>query len=132
MTQEVVISGSNGTKDIKVLVNDDGSLATGGDKGSFTPRSGSITVGATSQQLMAANPKRKYFIIENPSTLTGQGIAGAELLFISFGAASAGINNGTAIEIGLGGVYEQTAFISTDAIQVNATTTGHRWIAYEA
>lgn len=98
----------------------------------LTERSGAMTTGGTSQQLAAANTLRKYLFIQNPVTLTGQNIAAAETLFVRFGATAAGVNNGTSIELvpGASITFEGNA-IPTAAIQVNAATTAHRWIALE-
>lgn len=111
---------------------DIGDVNTVAPQGTFTDLSGSMTTGGTSKTLSAANASRKYLLIQNPATLTGQNIAAAESLFIRFGASSAGVNNGTSLEILPGGVFESSgAFVSTEAIQVNAATTNHRWIAVE-
>lgn len=110
-----------------------GDVQTNAAQGTFTSLSGSITAGGTSQTLVAANATRKKIIIQNPATLTGQNIAAAESLFIRHGASAAGVNNGTSFEILPGGAWESgPEFVSTEAIQVNAATTNHRWIAVEA
>lgn len=98
----------------------------------LTERSGAIAAGGTSQQLAAANTARKYLLIQNLTSAAGQGIAVAENLYIRFGAVAAGIDNGTSIELSPGAslVFEDTA-IPTQAIQVNATTINHRFIAVE-
>lgn len=128
----VVLYGTDGTVLRPVLVGADGSLVGGVQQGSLTERSGSMTTGGTSKQMMAANASRKYLIIHNPSTIAGQNIAALEPLFIRFGAVAAGVNNGTAFELGSGGYFiQENAFVGTDAIQVNAATTSHRWIAAE-
>lgn len=98
--------------------------------GSFTNKSGTIAVGGTSQQITPVNLNRKKIIIENPATAAGQGIAAAESLFINFTAA-AGVNNGTSIELLPGGSYDSGTTITTEAINVNAATTGHVFIAKE-
>jgi hypothetical protein len=108
-------------------------VTTGEQTGSFTERSGFIAAGGTSQQLAAANSSRKKIVIQNPLTAAGQNIAASESLYIRFGASAAGIDDGTSIEIPSGGSYiSEPDFESTQAIQVNATTTNHRWIADEA
>lgn len=101
-------------------------------QGTFTDRSGNITVGGTSQILAAANAARKLIQIENPATALGQNIAAAESLFINF-TAGAGVNNGTSFELTPGGYWPPAGqnVITTEAITVNAATTGHRWIAKE-
>jgi hypothetical protein len=100
-------------------------------RGALTNRSGTISVGGTSEVLAAANATRSYLLIQNPSTAAGQGIATAESLYINFGAA-AGIDDGTSFELTPGGSLElQGPFISSDSINVNATTINHAWIARE-
>jgi hypothetical protein len=97
----------------------------------FTSRNGSITTGGTSQQLAPANTSRQYLLIQNPTTAAGQGIAGQESLFIRFTSA-AGVNNGTSFEILPGASFELDTVVSTEAVEVNAQTSGHVWIAVEA
>lgn len=94
----------------------------------FTARSGNMTVGGTSQQLMAANAGRKYLFIENPSTEV-------ESLFLNFGAA-ASLNAGVSpdsIELMPGGMWPNATSntINTQQVQVNAATAGHKYIAFE-
>jgi hypothetical protein len=111
---------------------DIGDVNTVAPQGTFTAQSGAMTAGGTSQTMMAANSSRKYLLIQNPATLTGQNIAAAESLFIRFGASAAGVNNGTSFEILPGGAFESAgAFVSTEAVQVNATTTAHKWVSVE-
>lgn len=91
-------------------------------RGTYTSRSGTVTTGGTSQQIMAVNANRKSIIIENP-------IAATETLFFNFTSAA----STTTDSIGLapGGIYSPTNFISTEAINVTATTTGHAFVAKE-
>ena len=98
--------------------------------GTFTDRSGSITAGGTSQTLASANTARKQIVIENPSSATGQNISAAESLYINFTGAG-GVDNGTSIELVPGGSYVSGTPVSTQAITVNAATTGHVFIAKE-
>ena len=97
----------------------------------MTERSSTVTAGGTSQQLAAANASRRYLFIQNPNTTAGQGVT-AENLYIRFGAVAAGIDNGTAIELlpGASLTYESLAS-PTQAIQVIAATTAHKFIAME-
>jgi len=91
-------------------------------RGTYTDRSGTVTTGGSSQQIMAVNANRKSIIIENP-------IAATETLFFNFTSAA----STTSASIGLapGGIYSPTNFISTEAINVTATTTGHAFVAKE-
>jgi hypothetical protein len=100
--------------------------------GAFTNRSTTITVGGTSQQLAPINANRKRIYVENPATAAGQGgIAAAESLFINFTTA-AGVNNGTSVELLPGGIFDSgSGPVTTEAITVNAATTGHAFIAKE-
>jgi len=99
--------------------------------GTYTSKNLALTLGGTAQTLMAANTSRKRFYIQNPCTATGQGIAAVESIYISF-TGSAAVNNGTSIEILACGSYESDAGpISTQAISVNAATTGHKIVAGE-
>jgi hypothetical protein len=99
--------------------------------GTYTSRNLALTTGGTAQNLMASNASRRKFYIQNPCTATGQGIAAVESIYISFTGA-AGVNNGTSIEILACGSYESDAGpISTQAISVNAATTGHKIVAGE-
>lgn len=101
-------------------------------RGSLTARSGAIAAGGTSQQLAAAAATRKYLLIQNPKSAAGQNIATPETLYIRFGASNAGVNDGTSFEIEPGGsLVMEGSFVSTEAIQVNAATIAHKWIAVE-
>lgn len=92
--------------------------------GVYTDRSGSIAVGNTSQQAMAANGARKRLIIQNPATET-------EVLYVNFTAAA---NSATKISLELvpGGSYD-SAFgpVTTEAVNVVAVTAAHKYIAKE-
>lgn len=100
-------------------------------RGAFINRSSAVVLGGTSQTLMAADATRTRFIIENPVTAVGQGIAAAESLYINFTSA-AGVNDGTSFEVSPGGSFDSGAGpVSTEKITVNAATTNHRYIAKE-
>lgn len=94
----------------------------------FTDRSGFIAAGGVSQVLMAANGARKYFFVENPSTE-------AESLFVNFGAAASvnGAATPDSVEIMPGGMWPPagTNIVTGQAINVNAATIGHKYIAKE-
>jgi hypothetical protein len=98
---------------------------------SLTPRNATIAVGGTSQVLMPANVSRRRLIIQNPYTPAGEGIASSEPIYFRYGA-NAGIDDGTSWEIYPGGSYDSAAGpVYNGAINVNATSTGHRIIATE-
>ncbi len=97
----------------------------------FVNRSSTIAAGGTSQQLAAANTNRRRIIIYNPPDAAGQGIAVAESIYINFTTA-AGINDGTSIELTPGSWWDSgIGPISTEQINVNATTISHKYIAKE-
>lgn len=94
-------------------------------------RSTFVVTGGTSQTLAPANPTRRRIFIENPCSLTTQGIAGAETLFINFGVA-ASATAGTSIEIATCGSYDSGPGLAPqEAINVTALTTNHKFTAKE-
>lgn len=101
-------------------------------QGTFTNRGATLAVAGTSQILAAANAARKAIFIENPATATGQGIAAAESVYINFTTA-AGVDNGTSFEITPGGYWPPASYntVTTEQINFNAATIGHRIIAKE-
>jgi len=108
-------------------INVTGSVITSSPTpGLLTDRSIALAAGGTAQQLMAANGNRLGFSIKNPGTLAAQNIAAPEPAYITFGAGAAVAAQGswellpgeTLTAAGMG-------ICSTQAIFVNATTTGH-------
>lgn len=91
-----------------------------------TDRSGSITVGGTSQQLCAAFGNRAYLYIQNPS-------AASESLFVNESAA-ASTTAANCWELQPGEHLEWIAqgFVPVGAFNVTANTAGHAFIAKEA
>jgi len=89
-----------------------------------TDRSGSITTGGTPQQLMAANPLRKGFWIQNVS---------AQNLFISdVGTASDNSGTPNSLLILPNTRYEtQIGCASSAAISIVGGTTGQKFVARE-
>lgn len=99
--------------------------------GTYTSRNGSMTAGGTAQQLAASNTSRKRFYVNNPCSATGQGIATAESLFISF-IGNAGVDDGTSIELAPCATFDSgPGPVTSQAISVNATTIGHKFVAGE-
>lgn len=100
-------------------------------QGSFTDRSGSISVGGTSQTLAALNANRKRIVIQNPCTATSQGIGTAENLFLNFTSAAT-TAGGNSLELQPCGSYD-SGFgpVTTEAITVIAATTNHKYVAKE-
>ncbi|HEY6019841.1 MAG TPA: DUF1859 domain-containing protein [Candidatus Paceibacterota bacterium] len=83
-------------------------------------RSGTIALGGTRQQLLAANASRKRWLVSNPSTAT-------EILQISYVTNVAGL-----IDLQPGATWSETdASVSGDEIWVVAATLGHAFTAYE-
>ena len=120
---------TNPTVSGTVTVN--GTVSTQPLVGTYTDRSGSIAIANTSQQVAVANGARKRFFIQNPYTAAGQNIGAAESLFINFTTA-AGVNTGASIELLAGASFDTgQGPITTEVINVIATTAGHRFIAKE-
>jgi hypothetical protein len=100
-------------------------------QGTWVDHGGSITSGGTSQALIVANSRRNRVIVENPCTTTSQGIGATESLFINFTSA-ASTSNGKSIELAACGSFDSgPGPVSTEAITVNAVTTGHQYMAKE-
>lgn len=92
-------------------------------QGTPTDRSGTITVGGTSQSMMSANTSRKFLFIQN--------LHPTEDLWIRFGSAAA-VDGVGSIVLGPTQTYENPShYIMTSAIHVIAATTGHKFTAYE-
>lgn len=98
----------------------------------LTDRGGTVTSGATAQQLAAANTARKYFLIQNPCTATTQGIATAENLTISV-TGTATTSGANSYELGPCGSVSLAVngTVITSAVSVMGATTSHRWYAQE-
>jgi hypothetical protein len=89
--------------------------------GALTDRSGTITTGGTSQQVMAANTNRKYLLIQNEST--GD-------LWINFGVAA--VIAQPSIRLGQWDAFVmEEGFISTQALNVIGATTAQAFTAKE-
>jgi len=107
-----------------------GNVTTQGVQGAFINRSGTIAVANTSQVLCAANSLRKRFIIKNPSTAAGQGIAATESLFINF--TTTAVTGPPSFELLPGESFDTGAGpITTEAINVIAATVSHAFVAKE-
>lgn len=89
--------------------------------GTFTDRSGTITAGAASQEVMAANAARQYLFFQNVSD---------EDQWINFGTAA--VANQPSIKVTPGGSFVmESGFINTGALNVIGTTTGKAFTAKE-
>ena len=92
-----------------------------GGSGTFTDRSGAITTGGTSQQVMAANTSRNYLILQNIS---------AENLWFNFGVAAVTDSPSLKLEPGQTFVMEGT-FIHVGAMNIIGATTGSKFVSKE-
>lgn len=89
--------------------------------GQITNRGGTITLGATAQELMAANSHRSGFSLQN--------LSAGDLYFSEFGDASAGQPSTKVIP---GALYETPAGIApTGAVSVYGATTAQAFSARE-
>lgn len=99
--------------------------------GTYTSKNGSMTAGGTAQQLMASNTSRKRFYVNNPCSAAGQGIGAAESLYISF-TGTAGIDDGSSFELAPCASFDSgPGPVTSQAVSVNATTIGHKFVAGE-
>lgn len=108
-----------------VLASDQSALSVSAaaQTGSWTDRSGSITAGGTSQQLMAANGSRKAWWVQNIST---------EDMWIGIGVTAAA--DSTSLRLSPGDSYYEPGggFLSTQVVNVVSATTGSKFVAKEA
>ncbi|MCJ2085517.1 hypothetical protein MKK88_05845 [Methylobacterium sp. E-005] len=90
-------------------------------QGTAVYRGNTIAVGGTSQQLMATNPARRGFTVQNQST--GD-------LYIKIGATAT--TNNLSLKIAAGAYYETSAqHVSTGAVNIVGATTGQAFYATE-
>lgn len=94
--------------------------AAWGGSGTLTDRSGTITLGGTSQQAAAANASRRYLLIQNVST--GD-------LWVNFGTAA--VVGQPSILIKANGAYEPV-FIPTGTVNIIGATTAQAFAMKEA
>lgn len=90
-----------------------------GPRGSLTDHAGVIAAGGTSQQLLAANANRNYFLVWNDSDQN-------ESIWINFGA-NAVVGGTSSIEVPPGGSFFMSTpnFVCVDTINVIAVTINH-------
>lgn len=118
---------------LAILVTVSAGFQIGPHPATWTDRGGTVTTGGTSQTLMSANPNRVRVMIENPCSITSQGIAATENLFINFEGVAASTSNGKSIELQPCGSWDSGAGpVSSGAMTINAATTGHQFLAKEA
>lgn len=99
-------------------------VALNATRGSYTDRSGTITLGGTSQQLVAANATRNVLIVHNPSSGN---------LGIRFGAAAAAIGGAGTITIPPNAtmIWDLDGEVPTQAVQIVGGTTGQVFTSLE-
>lgn len=103
-------------------------VASNATSAARTARGTTITTGGTSQTLVAANASRKGFTIQNPCSLTTQGIAAAESLFINFTSAATVNTSANAVELTPCASYSEGlngGAVTQEAITGVSATTGH-------
>jgi hypothetical protein len=87
--------------------------------------SSTITTGGTAQSALAANPGRKYLLIQNPSTAS-------EVLWVNLtGTAVVDTQGSVSIEAG-GALVFENGFEPSNAVSVIAATTGHKFTIWWA
>lgn len=91
---------------------------------------GSITTGGTAQSLFGSAAWRRLFLIQNPSTATGQGITAAESLWITFGGTAT--TAPPSIEVVTGALIILDTVVDPQSISIIAATTGHAFTARQA
>lgn len=92
-------------------------------RGTLTDKSSTMAAGATSQVLAAANANRSYLFVANPTTAT-------ESLWINF--TTAAVVASPSIELKAGDTFTMEGrFVSTEAVNVIATTIAHAFTAKE-
>jgi hypothetical protein len=97
-------------------------VGVGSVQGTMTNRSGTIAAGGVAQSLMAANPARRYLMIQNlDSSLS---------LWIRFGATA--VPGQPSIELRAGAVLTQEdSFVDSESISVIGPSTGQAFSAWE-
>lgn len=98
-----------------------GSVTALSSTGTITNRSSTITTGGTSQQVAASNTSRKYFAIQNISDT-------AMYLGVGYTPTS---TTGMLLSANGGGFVFETAFVTTQAINILCATTGKAFVAWE-
>ncbi|HWE98839.1 MAG TPA: hypothetical protein VG248_03495 [Caulobacteraceae bacterium] len=105
------------------LPGTNGSGGTGGNTAvTPTDAAGTIATGGTFQTVFASNSSRTNCLIANPITAT-------ETLFVHYTAASATTSNSIGLAAGAAFTCNGSGVVVTGAIQVEATTTGHAFVA---
>lgn len=89
----------------------------------FKDHSGTITTGGTSQEAMPANTSRRLLLVQNHITET-------EPLSVNFGSGAASTSAAGSYTLDPGGsLFLAGVDCPTDAVNVTAATTGHKFTA---
>jgi hypothetical protein len=97
-------------------------VGVGSQQGTITNRSGTIAVGATAQSLMAANPARRYFMLQNLDPSVS--------LWVRIGATAVQSQPSTELKPGAVLVQEDN-FISSESVSVIGPSTGQAFSSWE-
>jgi hypothetical protein len=90
-------------------------------RGAITNKSGTITLGGTSQLLAAGNTTRSYFFVQNISS---------DVLWIDFDVAA--VQDQPSIKLLPAATFVmESGFVSTDSITIIGPTTGAKFVAKE-
>lgn len=117
---ETTVTNVSTTKVAATKCRLNGATVVSGQWGTLTDGSTTITAGGTSQQVFAANTSRAYLICQN--------LDPTEDLWLNFTSAAAILTAGSIdIKAGGGAYVMENNFVSTEAINLNATTTGHKF-----
>lgn len=93
------------------------------NRGTFDDASDTIASGAVAQTLFASNPLRRYVFVQN--------LDGAEDLWIKFDGTAAIATPGSILIRPYGTFVMETGFVNVESASVIATTTGHKYTAYD-
>lgn len=91
-------------------------------QGTLTDRSGTITSGGASQQVMAANASRKYLLVQNNSVAA---------LWVNFTGAAVTTQPAIQLAANGGSIVMEGSFVSTEAVTIIGATTGQVFTAKE-
>jgi ABC-type thiamine transport system ATPase subunit len=129
----IYMQGEQGPIKVRAVDQGDGSYAVltsggGGQStvalapaGTLTARNGTVTLGGTAQTLAAANPSRRYLLVQNQSV---------EALYICFTGAA--VQDKTSLKLAPGDAWESpSGFCPTQACSIIGATTGSAFHAVE-
>lgn len=89
---------------------------------SVADASGSMTLGATSQSLVAARPSRRWFFFQNQS---------AEPMWIRIGTTAAVADKPSIQVLANGGTFVLDKAVAREAMQIISATTGSKYTCLE-